>query len=157
PGNSGGPLFDQLGRVVGSNVMIASDKDRNQGIGFAIPSSTAKRIADHLIADGVVPRGYLGISMLELTADEAADLEIDGGVRVERVIRGEAADKAGIEKGDIIFRVHKQNLEAFKPVRHLRQIVTDLDPGTEITIDLIRGNERRTHTLTLGKRPAHLR
>jgi len=157
PGNSGGPLFDQLGRVVGINVMIASDKERNQGIGFAIPSNTVRRIADHLIADGVVPRGYLGIAMRELSSEQAVELKIDGGVQVMEVVKGEAAAKAGIEKGDVIFRVHKQNLEANKPMRHLRQIVTDLDPGAEIMIELIRGDERREVTLTLGKRPANLK
>ncbi len=71
PGNSGGPLFDQFGRVAGINVAIASDNGLNQGIGCAIPSNTAKKIAEMLLTKGEVPRGYLGIAMEELPAPQA--------------------------------------------------------------------------------------
>jgi serine protease Do len=157
PGNSGGPLFDQLGRVVGINAMIASETGGNQGIGFAIPSNTAKKIADLLLTKGEVPRGFLGIIMEELGGPEAKALKIDdGGVIVKKVVAGEAADKAGIKQGDIIVRVNKETLQRFKPMRHLRQLVADLDPGTEISIEIVRDEERRQITLTLGKRPANL-
>jgi S1-C subfamily serine protease len=158
PGNSGGPLFDQLGRVVGINAMIASDNDRNQGIGFAIPSNTAKKIADLLLTTGEVPRGFLGIRMEELPGPQAKALKIDDGAVVVRGVEpNTAAAKAGIKPGDVIVRVNQETLERFKPYRHLRQIVADLDPGTEITIDLIRGEERMQVTLVLGKRPANVR
>ena len=157
PGNSGGPLFDQLGRVVGINVMIASETGGNQGIGFAIPSNTAKRIADLLLTKGEVPRGFLGISMEELAGPEAKAFKIDdGAILVKTVVAGEAADKAGIKPGDIIVRINKETLQRIKPMRHLRQIVADLDPGTEISIEIIRDEQRQQITLTLGKRPANL-
>jgi serine protease Do len=157
PGNSGGPLFDQLGRVVGINVMIASETGGNQGIGFAIPSNTAKRIADLLLTKGEVPRGFLGISMEELAGPEAKALKIDdGAILVKTVVAGEAADKAGIKPGDIIVRINKETLQRIKPMRHLRQIVADLDPGTQIVIEIVREEERLQIALTLGKRPADL-
>src|SRR5262249_5451295 len=71
PGNSGGPLFDQLGRVAGINVAIASDNGGNQGIGFAIPSNTAKRIFEQLSTTGEVSRGYLGIGLEDVLPNEA--------------------------------------------------------------------------------------
>src|SRR5207237_3646565 len=74
PGNSGGPLFDQHGRIVGINVAIASDNGGNQGIGFAIPSNTAKKIFEQLTADGEVPRGYLGIGLDEVHGAKAKAL-----------------------------------------------------------------------------------
>jgi S1-C subfamily serine protease len=157
PGNSGGPLFDQRGRVVGINAMIASETGGNQGIGFAIPSNTAKRVADLLLTKGEVPRGFLGISMDELPAPQAKALNIDdGAVVVKGVVKGGAADKAGIQAGDIIFRINKEAIQRHKASRHVRQIVADLDPGTEVTVELIRDEERRQITLTLGKRPANV-
>src|SRR5439155_20385879 len=76
PGNSGGPLFDQYGRVVGINVAIASDNGGNQGIGFAIPSNTARRIAAQLLEEGEVQRGYLGIALDEVPPAQARDQKI---------------------------------------------------------------------------------
>jgi S1-C subfamily serine protease len=157
PGNSGGPLFDQLGRVVGINAMIASETGGNQGIGFAIPSNTATRIADLLLTKGEVPRGFLGITMEELPGPEAKALKIDdGAVIVKAVVAGQAADKAGIKPGDVIVRINKETLQRFKPMRHLRQIVADLDPGTEILIEIVRAEQRLQVALSLGKRPADL-
>ncbi|MBI3821828.1 MAG: trypsin-like peptidase domain-containing protein [Planctomycetes bacterium] len=157
PGNSGGPLFDQLGRVVGINAMIASDTGRAQGIGFAIPSNTARRVAEHLLTNGEVPRGFLGIFMEEVPPPDAKKLKIDGGaVAIKRVERGSAAEKAGLLKDDLILRINKEPLERLKAMRHLRQLVSDLDPGTEISIEILRGDERRQITLTLGKRPANV-
>ena len=157
PGNSGGPLFDQLGRVVGINAMIASDTGGNQGIGFAIPSNTAKRIAELLLTTGEVARGFLGVTMDELPAPQAKALNIDdGAIIVRTVLTKGPADKAGIKPGDIIVRINKETLQMQKPMRHLRQIVGDLDPGTAITMEIIRGEERQQMTLTLGKRPANV-
>ena len=157
PGNSGGPLFDQMGRVVGINVAIASDNGGNQGIGFAIPSNTAKKIADQLLTHGEIPRGYLGIAMEELPGPQAKALKIDeGGILVKDVIAGEAAGIAGIKPGDIIIRVNKDALNRWQPIRHFRQLVVDLAPGAAVTLEIVRGDERRQMPLTVGKRPAHL-
>jgi S1-C subfamily serine protease len=157
PGNSGGPLFDQLGRVVGINVAIVSDNGGNQGLGFAIPSNTAKKIAEHLLTNGVVPRGYLGIAMEELPGPEAKALKIDsGGVVVKEVVKGEAADKAGLKVGDVIVKVNKDALSRLQPMRHFRQLVVDIEPGNDVTLEVMREEERRTITVTVGQRPASL-
>jgi S1-C subfamily serine protease len=158
PGNSGGPLFDQFGRVAGINVAIASDNGLNQGIGFAIPSNTAKKIADLLLTKGEVPRGYLGVRMDELPAPQAKLLKLDeGGVIVKHVEEGEAGDKAGLKEGDIIVRVNKDALSRLQPIRHFRQLVVDLAPGAAATLEVVRGNERMPIAVTMGKRPAGLR
>ena len=157
PGNSGGPLFDQLGRVVGINVAIASDNGANQGIGFAIPSNTARKISDLLLTKGEVPRGYLGIAMEELPGPQAKALKLDeGGILVKEVVHGEAADRAGIHVGDIIVKVNKDALNRWQPVRHFRQLVVDLEPGANVTLEIVRGEERKQMPITMGKRPAHL-
>ncbi len=157
PGNSGGPLFDQLGRVIGINVAIASDNGVNQGIGFAIPSNTAKKITEQLLTSGEVPRGYLGIAMEELPAPQAKKLKLeDGGVIVKSVIKAEAAANAGIQTGDIIVRINQDTLNRVEPIRHFRQLVVELEPGRAITIEILRDGVRRQLTLTVGKRPANL-
>ena len=140
PGNSGGPLFDQLGRVVGINTMIASDTGLSEGLGFAIPSNTVRKISDQLLTKGEVPRGYLGIGMDDLPGPDAKTLKIDdGAVLVKMVEPGQPADKAGIQVGDIILRINKEALQRQKPIRHVRQIVADFEPGAEITVELLRG------------------
>lgn len=157
PGNSGGPLFDQRGRVVGINVAIVSDNGGNQGLGFAIPSNTAKKIVETLLTKGHVPRGYLGIAMEELPGPDAKALKLDdGAILVKDVVANEAAANAGIKVGDIILKVNKEPLSRLQPIRHFRQLVVDLDPGAEVTLEILRDEERRTLTVTVGKRPAHL-
>jgi S1-C subfamily serine protease len=157
PGNSGGPLFDQYGRVMGINVAIASDNGGNQGIGFAIPSNTVKRICELLLAKGEVPRGYLGIAMDELPGPQVKLLKIDdGAVVVKHVIAGEAASRAGLQPGDIIVRINKESINRVQPIRHFRQIIVDLEPGTEATVEIVRNEERHQIPITVGKRPANL-
>src|SRR5207253_2663490 len=97
PGNSGGPLFDQYGRIMGINVAIASDNGGNQGIGFAIPSNTAKKIFEQLRAQGEVPRGFLGIALMEVLGAKAKALGLgeNGGVLITLVEPNPAAGKAG--------------------------------------------------------------
>jgi serine protease Do len=157
PGNSGGPLFDQLGRVIGINVAIASDNGGNQGIGFAIPSNTARRISEQLLADGEVQRGYLGIGLEELPAARARALKLDeGAVLVKEVVAGEAGDLAGLQGGDIILGVGRETLHRQQASRHLRQIIVDTEPGTQVTLHILRGNGRRELPVTIGRRPGHI-
>jgi serine protease Do len=157
PGNSGGPLFDELGRVVGINAMIASDTGLNQGIGFAIPSNTVRKISDELLTKGEVQRGYLGVGMDELAGPDAKAKKIDGGaVLVKFVEPKSAADKAGIKPGDILLRVSNEPLSRHLPIRHVRQIVAGIEPGTEISVEIMRGDEHMVLTVTVDKRPANL-
>src|SRR5436305_1014559 len=104
PGNSGGPLFDQFGRRAGANVAIATENGGSQGIGFAIPSNTVKKIVDQLVSTGEVTRGYIGVAMDDLTPAQikALGLKKAGGVQVVQVVRGQAASKAGVRPGDVI-------------------------------------------------------
>ena len=114
PGNSGGPLLNAQGEVIGMNTAIRAGA---QGLGFAIPIETAKRIGDQLFEDGEVQHPYLGIQMVNLNADmrerinEDEDIEFsieaDAGVMVIRVMEGTPAEAAGIQRGDVISKVNE--------------------------------------------------
>jgi len=154
PGNSGGPLFDLQGRVMGINVAIASDNGGNQGIGFAIPSNTVKKICEQLLQHGEVARGYLGIAMEELSAAQRKALKVnEPAVIVRKIEAGEGAEKAGVKVGDIVVRVNKEALSPQAPMRHLRQMIVDLAPGSEVTLEILRNRQRQSITIILGKRP----
>jgi S1-C subfamily serine protease len=158
PGNSGGPLFDLTGRVVGVNVAIASDNGGNQGIGFAIPSNTVKKVFDELAEKGEVARGYIGVSLGDLTRAQAKALGLTktGGVVVAQVLRDEAAAKAGLKPGDVIVRYNKEALATANPMRHLRQRIVETEVGREVPIEVLRDGQRQTLTVRIGKRPADL-
>jgi serine protease Do len=158
PGNSGGPLFDLYGRVVGVNVAIASDNGGNQGIGFAIPSNTVKKVVDELIAKGEVPRGYIGVALSDLTRSQAKKLGLNkaGGVLVAQVVPEEAAAKAGLQAGDVIVRYNKETLGLMNPMRHLRQRVVETEVGREVSVEVLRDGRRETLMLRIGKRPPDL-
>jgi serine protease Do len=157
PGNSGGPLFDQLGRVVGINVAIASDNGGNQGIGFAIPSNTARRIGAQLLEHGEVLRGYLGVALTELTGAQARALRLDeGSVLIREAVPGEAGADAGLRPGDVIRGMDGEVLPRFQAMRHLRQLILDVAPGKEITWQILRDGARREVRVKVGKRPARL-
>jgi S1-C subfamily serine protease len=153
PGNSGGPLFDERGRVVGINVAIASDNGVSQGIGFAIPSNTARKIADALIASGEVSRGYLGIGLDDLPGARAKSLGIAAGVVVTKVVPGDPADRAGLEAGDVVVKFNGDDLIRQFPARHLRQLVVDTAPGNDAVLHIVRDKKGRDVTVKVGKRP----
>jgi S1-C subfamily serine protease len=157
PGNSGGPLFDQLGRVVGINVAIASETGGSQGIGFAIPSNTARKIFEQLIGQGEVVRGYLGVSLEELTGTELKTLGLvdQGGVRITQVLPQQAAAKAGLQAGDVIVRFHNHALDTQHALRQLRQWILQIDPETEVAVEIIRDGKHETIKVQMGKRPAN--
>jgi serine protease Do len=104
PGNSGGPLLNLEGQVIGVNAAIVSESGGFEGIGFAIPSNMAVYISKALIAHGKVERGWLGISIQELTPDliKAMKLDISKGALIADVLKGGPADSAGIQKGDVV-------------------------------------------------------
>jgi S1-C subfamily serine protease len=158
PGNSGGPLFDQMGRLVGINVAIAPDEHgRGQGIGFAIPSNTVKKIADELLAKGEVRRGYLGVALDEVPGPLARTLKIDeGAVLLKDVMPKQPASVAGLLPGDVVVRVNKEGLSRQQPVRHFRQLIVDLEPGSEATLEIVREQQHRSVEVTIGRRPAQL-
>ena len=142
-GNSGGPLLDAAGRVIGVNSQIASETGGNDGIGYAVPSDTVRRVASDLIANGEVQHAYLGVSMAE-TAD---------GVRLAEVRSGTPADRAGLRVGDIVVRADGKTIG---DATDLRGAVAARKPGAKLTLEVRRDGGTNTVTVTLGARPATL-
>ncbi|MFQ3548776.1 MAG: Do family serine endopeptidase [Armatimonadota bacterium] len=146
PGNSGGPLLDIDGNVIGINSAIFSGSGGNVGIGFAVPSNTAKFVMNQLIESGKVVRGFLGILPSNLTPVLAERLGTKSGALVESVTKGTAAEKAGIKVKDVIISIDG------KPVRNsldLRRIVQSTKPGTEIDVVVVRDKKEITLKVTL--------
>jgi S1-C subfamily serine protease len=148
PGNSGGPLVDVRGAVVGVNTAIIQWA---QGICFAIAVNTAKYISALLIRDGRVRRGYLGIAGADLELPRylvrILDLSDPRGVIVHSIERDSAADRAGLLEGDVLLSLAEQRTAG---VDALHRILTELPVGTECSLDVLRRNER----LRLSIRPS---
>ncbi len=151
-GNSGGPLFNLEGKVVGINNRLISPVAANIGINFAIPSEEAVPVIEALKRGERVERGYLGVSISpvdEATA-EAIGLERNRGEIVQLVRKGDAADKSGIKAGDIITKINGLDV---KPDQTLSFIVANIKPGTQIPVELLRKGSPQKLTVTVGKRP----
>ncbi|MHC4159915.1 MAG: DegQ family serine endoprotease [Planctomycetota bacterium] len=150
-GNSGGPLVNLDGKVVGINTAIVGPGG-NIGIGFAIPINMAKAIYDQLIGTGIVVRGFLGIAMTELTPElaEAFDLKDTKGVAISEVLEDSAAEKAGLKHNDIIVEFQGQPVES---ANELRNRVAMLKPGAKVELVVLRDGKRKKFTAELGERP----
>ena len=152
-GNSGGPLMNLDGKVIGINVMIvrgsSSSSAGAEGLGFAIPSNTAKLIADQMIANGDFQRPYLGIQWQDLTPRLAYrfDLPVSYGTYVYEVIAGGPADQAGIRAGDILTKIGSRSIDADSSFYNA---LFAYGPGERVGVELIRGSERMTVDVTLG-------
>ena len=157
PGNSGGPLVNSRGEVIGINSMIASETGYYSGYGFAIPISLAKNVSDDLIAHGRVRRAVLGITIREVTAEEAkaAQLESIAGVMVgDYAPDGDApspAKVAGLEPGDVIIAVDGQPVDR---VGTLQRVVRTKKPGDVVPVDVMRFGDRRSFRVKLAEAPA---
>jgi serine protease Do len=152
-GNSGGPMFDMTGNVIGINSQILSPSGGNVGIGFAIPSEQAIPIIETLRKGLAVKRGYLGIQISQLSEDMADSLGLpkNRGEFVQGVEPGKGADKAGIKPGDVIVRVNNREVT---PDDTLSYIVSSLPIGSAVPIELIRDGSKRVNvTATVGERP----
>ena len=153
PGNSGGPLTNVRGEIIGMNTAIATSRGpgggaANSGVGFAIPVKMATRVADRIIVDGVVRRGFLGVRISDLDRDEASTFGFDGtGVLVESVVEDGAAAAAGMERGDIITAVDG---EAVTNSGELRFAIANRRPGKEASIEVFRDGDKRTFEVELG-------
>lgn len=151
PGNSGGPLLDAYGRVVGMNTAIIS---RAQGIGFAVAANSIKRAVADLLQHGKVIRAWIGISMLDLTPALAKQAGLKRtnvqGVIVAGVRPGEPAEKAGLQKNDILTAV---NGKPFTNGEQLRHAIRDSHPGDKLTIQGVRNNQDQSWTVTIGEMP----
>ncbi len=151
-GNSGGPMFDLNGNVIGINSAIFSPTGGNVGIGFAIPAELAKPIVDTLRGGARVKRGYLGVQIQPLDADsaEALGLAKNRGELVGRVEPGQGAAKAGIQQGDVITKVNNREVT---PDETLSYIVARLPIGSRVPIELFRAGKRMSVTAVLAERP----
>jgi serine protease Do len=152
-GNSGGPMFDLQGNVIGINTLIFSPTGGNVGIGFAIPAEQARPVIEALKKGGKVVRGYLGIGIQPVTEDIASSLNLpkNHGEIVVRVEPGYAAARAGILQGDVIVKVNGQDVT---PDNTLSYIVANLPVGSRVPIELIRTNKHMNVTAVVGERPS---
>ena len=140
PGNSGGPLVNIDGEVIGINTAIASRSGGYQGIGFAIPSSSAKLIMDDLVKEGKVKRGLLGVNIQDMNEalSKSFGRKDSEGALVSQVVEGSPAEKAGIKAGDIIL---KFNDNVVKGAAHLKNLVGKEKPGASANMSVYRDNK----------------
>ena len=157
-GNSGGPLVNLNGQVIGVNTAVASD---SQNIGFAIPINDIKGLVENVIASGKFERPYLGVRYIPLTADVAKeyDLSVDSGAYIApsaegaspSVIVGGAADKAGLKAGDIITKVNGTSVDE---EHSLTSLLGKHQPGDTVTLTVVNGKDTRTVKVELGAAPS---
>ena len=152
-GNSGGPMFDLNGNVIGINSQIISQSGGNIGIGFAIPADQAKPIVDTLMKGQSVKRGYLGVGIQPVDSGLASALGLppNRGEIISRVEPGEPADKAGIKQGDVVIAVDGADVT---PDNTLSYLVANKAPGSRVPLTVLRDGKRLTLTPTVGTRPA---
>ncbi len=153
PGNSGGPLFNLAGEVVGVNTLGIPVENGQpvQGIFFAIPSNTVMEITGLLMDEGRVVYPYFGISSLPVTAQVAAqyDLDVDHGVLVTSVSPGDPAEAAGVQEGDVILSIDGKEINAQDA---FSEVLFEHKPGETVDVAIHRGGEEITLQVTLGER-----
>ncbi len=140
-GNSGGPLLDLAGRVIGMNAQIESDSGGNDGVGFAIPVNTVRSIATQLIGSGSVRHAYLGVGIASTS----------NGVRLTEVRPGTPAASAGLQAGDVITSIDGQSVRS---ASELSSAIDAKKPGDRVTLTYLRSGQSHTATVTLAERPS---
>jgi serine protease Do len=156
-GNSGGPLFNMRGQVIGINTAIVSPSGVSAGLGFSIPSNMATRVVAQLRDAGRVRRGWIGVNIQGVTDDIAEALRLPTGTRGALVARAQEdgpAAKAGIRSGDVIIRF---NGVAVPEMRALPRIVADNTVGSSVPVVIWRDGKEETVTITLGELPTEQR
>lgn len=150
-GNSGGPLFNNAGEVIGVNTAIFSPNGTNAGIGFAVPSDLVSRIVADLQDDGKIDRGWLGVQIKPVSDEVAEVLGLDAGegTQVEMVIEDTPAERAGLKAGDIVLSFDGTDI---KEARDLTRAVANTAPDTASQIEILRKGERMTLDVTLANR-----
>ncbi|MFL6862156.1 MAG: Do family serine endopeptidase [Allosphingosinicella sp.] len=151
-GNSGGPMFDLNGNVIGINTALYSPTGGNIGIGFAIPAEQAKPVIDALRRGSRVQRGYIGVSLQDLDEDIAAAMGVpkNEGELIRGVTAGGPAARAGIQQGDVVVAVNGQKVT---PDQSLAYLVSQQPVGSRVPLEVIREGQRRTVTVAIGERP----
>jgi serine protease Do len=152
PGNSGGPLVNMSGEVVGINSAILSRSGGNVGIGFSIPSNMAKRIYTELAAKGKVTRGWLGVSIQELTPELAKGfgLKEPRGVLIADVVKDSPADRAGLTSGDVLTEFDGKRVDT---PQDLQKIVAATAPGKGVPVKVWRDKGEKSFEIRLGETP----
>jgi putative serine protease PepD len=142
-GNSGGPLLDLDGNVIGVNSQIESQSGGNDGVGFAVPSNTVKRVATAIIEDGEIQHAYLGVS--------TEDVDAGNGAAIAEVRAGTPAERAGLEAGDVVTAIDGDEITS---ADELRRAIDAQEPGDEVELSVRRGDGTETVNVTLGTRPS---
>ena len=153
PGNSGGALIDAEGRLIGINQSIVTGgAGANAGVGFAVPVNIAKTVLERISTGGKMLRGYLGIIPQDLDRGLAREFHVpdETGALVGDVMPGTPAEKAGIKRGAVITEV---NGKTITDKRHLQLTIAQMEPGSKVTITLLRDGKEKTLTATLGELP----
>jgi len=153
PGNSGGALIDTRGNLIGINTAIYSNNGGSMGIGFAIPVNLARQVMESIIKNGGVTRGWIGVEPQNLSKELAESLSLPTqtqGVLLSGVLEGGPADRSGIRPGDVLTTI---NGEGIRDVRALLSKVSELTPGSEATLGLLRKNKELVLKVQIGKRP----
>jgi S1-C subfamily serine protease len=167
-GNSGGPLLNADGRVIGVNSQIETESGGNVGIGFAVPIDTVKEVVSQLLEEGHVEHAYIGIEMATVTDELATNvrLPVESGVLIQVVRPDSPGDAAGLRGGttrvvvdgesflvggDVITKADGQTIES---AEQLRSVVTAKQPGDELTLEIHRADETEEVTVELGRQPS---
>jgi serine protease Do len=143
PGNSGGPLISMNGEVIGINTMIYSRSGGSEGIGFSVPSNTAKKVKEQLLRSGRVSRGYLGVSLQDSQT-------AGGGALVADVSNGGPASRAGLRNGD---RIVEFDGKPVKSTKQLTELIADTPAGTAVKLKFERDGREQSASITPAERP----
>ena len=150
PGNSGGTLVDSRGGLIGINTAILSRTGGNHGIGFAIPSEMVKKISKALIEDGVIERGYLGVSIQDISGDLQEVYKNQKGAVVIAIEKDSPADKSGLKVWDLIIKVNHKEI---KGAADLKNIIGTFNPKDKVSLTILRDRKEQTINLALTKAP----
>jgi S1-C subfamily serine protease len=165
-GNSGGPLLDAGGKVIGVNAQIQSSGGGSDGVGFAIPSTTVKQVTAQLLASGKITHAYLGARIITVTQRAATALGIPRGVLLAQISAGSPAAEAGLKAGTTAKTVDGQRYTtdgdvitgaggaAVLTTGDLRAAIDSKKPGDKLDLTVVNSGQTRTATVTLGTRPA---
>ncbi|MBP6191194.1 MAG: PDZ domain-containing protein [Acinetobacter sp.] len=153
PGNSGGALIDVAGNLIGVNTAIFSQSGGSLGIGFAIPAKICQQVLNSILKDGRVVRGWLGISLMQTTAEENVLAAKSAGVMVADVLRDGPAAAAGIKRGDKILQVNREKITS---TSHLINYVALQAPGRLIEVIVERDGKQQSLQVKIGERKTEL-
>ncbi len=152
PGNSGGALVNVRGELIGVNTAILSPSGGNLGIGFAVPSNMVRSVLDQIVKTGKVTRGYLGVSVQDITPElsKAMNIGQTHGALIGDVDPNGPAARSGLQPGDVIVEANGKDIE---DNRSLRLMVSGMAPGTQLNMRVVRSGQSRSVTMTLGELP----